>query len=109
MMNIGELLLTSSVLILAVLALAALWPGPAEPPALLWAVAGGAAPAAGAGIAAAPTSVLNLPAARSAERFLAQQVEVIRPEEPGLRASRRQPRPRRRRPLPSGPALRRWP
>lgn len=82
MMNIGELLLTSSVLILAVLALRHFGRGRLSRRLCygLWLVVllRLLVPVS----LPAPTSVLNLPAARSAERFLAQQVEVIRPEEP---------------------------
>ena len=82
MMNIGELLLTSSVLILAVLALRHFGRGRLSRRLCygLWLVVllRLLVPVS----LPAPTSVLNLPAARSAERFLAQQVEVIRTEEP---------------------------
>lgn len=84
MMNVGELLLTSSVLILAVLALRhfgrgrlsrrlcyGLWLA-----VLLRLLVPVSLPS--------PTSVMNLPAAQSAERFLAQRVEVILPDEETL-------------------------
>lgn len=78
MMNIGELLLTSSVLILAVLALRHFGRGRLCYGLWLVVLLRLLVPVS----LPASTSVLNLPAARSAERFLAQQVEVIRPEEP---------------------------
>ena len=80
MMNPSELLLTSSVLILAVLALRHFGRGRLSRRLCygLWLVVllRLLVPVS----LPSPTSVLNLPAAQSAERFLAQRVEVITPD-----------------------------
>lgn len=80
MMNPNELLLTSSVLILAVLALRHFGRGRLSRRLCygLWLVVllRLLVPVS----LPSPTSVLNLPAAQSAERFLAQRVEVITPD-----------------------------
>lgn len=84
MMNVSELLLTSSVLILAVLALRHFGRGRLSRRLCygLWLVVllRLLVPVS----LPSPTSVLNLPAAQSAERFLAQRVEVILPDQEAL-------------------------
>ena len=104
MMNPSELLLTSSVLILAVLALRHFGRGRLSRRLCygLWLVVllRLLVPVS----LPSPTSVLNLPAAQSAERFLAQRVEVIPPMAPPLpdrkplNLPRRRKLPRRRSP-----------
>lgn len=109
MMNIGELLLTSSVLILAVLALRHFGRGRLSRRLCygLWLVVllRLLVPVS----LPAPTSMLNLPAAWSAERFLAQQVEVIRPEEPAPDQPEVAPAPSEETAAVRARALRRWP
>ena len=104
MMNPSELLLTSSVLILAVLALWHFGRGRLSRRLCygLWLVVllRLLVPVS----LPSPTSVLNLPAAQSAERFLAQRVEVITPDGAAsarpetANPPRRRKLPRRRRP-----------